>query len=149
MQILMLDDIGVRVLAFERPVAATFDLCASTAGQAAPSCALNHLFDAIGTAIGLPGHAEGVYTAWIFVVNGEVVVAVSILWLRAALSTAHTHAPDRVATERPVRGVDVVDMLLGDPGKAKRVLDWEPKTKFAELVRLMVDEDLELLKAQQ
>ena len=42
-----------------------------------------------------------------------------------------------------------VDMLLGDPGKAKRVLDWEPKTKFAELVRLMVDEDLELLKAQQ
>jgi GDPmannose 4,6-dehydratase len=40
-------------------------------------------------------------------------------------------------------------MLLGDPGKAKRVLDWEPKTKFAELVRLMVDEDLELLKAQQ
>jgi len=42
-----------------------------------------------------------------------------------------------------------VDMLLGDPGKAKRVLDWEPKTKFAELVRLMVDEDLQLLKAQQ
>ena len=42
-----------------------------------------------------------------------------------------------------------VDLLLGDPGKAKRVLNWEPKTKFAELVRLMVDEDLKLLKAQQ
>jgi len=42
-----------------------------------------------------------------------------------------------------------VDLLLGDPGKAKRVLNWEPKTKFSELVRLMVDEDLKLLKAQQ
>jgi GDPmannose 4,6-dehydratase len=42
-----------------------------------------------------------------------------------------------------------VDLLLGDPGKAKRVLNWEPKTKFVELVRLMVDEDLKLLKAQQ
>lgn len=42
-----------------------------------------------------------------------------------------------------------VDMLLGDPGKAKRVLGWEPKTKFAELVQLMVDEDLQLLRAQQ
>tara|TARA_Y100000588_G_scaffold382798_1_gene471015 strand:- start:501 stop:1526 length:1026 start_codon:yes stop_codon:yes gene_type:complete len=38
-----------------------------------------------------------------------------------------------------------VDMLLGDPGKAKRVLGWEPATKFEGLVRLMVDEDLKLL----
>jgi len=36
-----------------------------------------------------------------------------------------------------------VDLLLGDPGKAKRVLGWEPKVTFKALVRLMVDADME------
>ncbi len=35
-----------------------------------------------------------------------------------------------------------VDLLLGDPTKAKRQLDWEPKTDFEELVAMMVDADL-------
>ena len=35
-----------------------------------------------------------------------------------------------------------VDFLLGDASKAKRVLGWEPKTSFAELVREMVAHDL-------
>jgi GDPmannose 4,6-dehydratase len=39
-----------------------------------------------------------------------------------------------------------VDLLIGDYSKAKRQLGWEPKTKFAELVKLMVDADLKLLK---
>lgn len=39
-----------------------------------------------------------------------------------------------------------VDMLLGDYSKAKRVLKWEPKVKFKDLVRLMVDHDLALAK---
>ena len=38
-----------------------------------------------------------------------------------------------------------VDFLLSDPAKAKRLLNWEPKIKFHELVRIMVDADLELL----
>ncbi len=38
-----------------------------------------------------------------------------------------------------------VDLLVGDPAKAKRVLGWEPKTSFEELIRRMVDSDLELL----
>jgi GDPmannose 4,6-dehydratase len=38
-----------------------------------------------------------------------------------------------------------VDHLIGDYGKAKEKLGWEPKTSFEELVRLMVDADLELL----
>ena len=37
-----------------------------------------------------------------------------------------------------------VDQLLGDATKAKRELGWEPKVRFKELVRLMVDADLEL-----
>ena len=39
-----------------------------------------------------------------------------------------------------------VDLLIGDYGKAKRKLGWEPRTKFVDLVRLMVDADIKLLK---
>jgi GDPmannose 4,6-dehydratase len=35
-----------------------------------------------------------------------------------------------------------VDLLLGDPSKAKRNLGWEPKVGFETLVTMMVDEDL-------
>lgn len=41
-----------------------------------------------------------------------------------------------------------VDLLIGDPGHAKRVLNWQPKTSFDELVRLMVEADLALLKRE-
>lgn len=40
-----------------------------------------------------------------------------------------------------------VDHLIGDASKAKKILGWEPKTSFDELVRLMVEADLELEKA--
>jgi len=36
-----------------------------------------------------------------------------------------------------------VDILLGDPSKAKKILRWEPKVKFKELVKMMYEEDLE------
>jgi GDPmannose 4,6-dehydratase len=39
-----------------------------------------------------------------------------------------------------------VDILIGDYSKAKRQLGWEPKTRFADLARLMVDADIELLR---
>ena len=35
-----------------------------------------------------------------------------------------------------------VDFLLGDAGKAKRNLGWEPRISFGELVKMMVREDL-------
>ncbi|MEX0322324.1 MAG: GDP-mannose 4,6-dehydratase [Puniceicoccaceae bacterium] len=35
-----------------------------------------------------------------------------------------------------------VDLLIGDPTKAKEKLGWEPATKFADLVKLMTDADL-------
>ena len=37
-----------------------------------------------------------------------------------------------------------VDLLLGDPTKAKQKLGWAPKTSFTELVEMMVDHDVEL-----
>ncbi len=39
-----------------------------------------------------------------------------------------------------------VDHLIGDPAKAKEKLGWVPKTSFDELVRLMVESDLEIEK---
>lgn len=39
-----------------------------------------------------------------------------------------------------------VDLLLGDYSKARNALRWEPKTKFEQLVRLMVDADVNRLK---
>jgi GDPmannose 4,6-dehydratase len=41
-----------------------------------------------------------------------------------------------------------VDLLLGDPSKAKRVLGWEPEVSFEQLVRMMVDADLERNRKQ-
>jgi GDPmannose 4,6-dehydratase len=38
-----------------------------------------------------------------------------------------------------------VDLLIGSPAKAERVLGWKPKTSFEQLMRLMTDADLQLL----
>jgi len=38
-----------------------------------------------------------------------------------------------------------VDVLLGDASKARQRLGWQPKVSFAELVRIMVDADLQAL----
>ena len=40
-----------------------------------------------------------------------------------------------------------VDLLIGDATKAKKALGWEPKVRFPELVRIMVDADLVLVEA--
>ena len=47
--------------------------------------------------------------------------------------------------ERPAE----VDLLIGDPAKAKKQLGWEPKTTFKELVGLMVDEDMKLAQQEK
>lgn len=41
-----------------------------------------------------------------------------------------------------------VDLLIGDPSKAKTKLGWSPKTSFTELVHMMVDSDLARLSAK-
>jgi GDPmannose 4,6-dehydratase len=38
-----------------------------------------------------------------------------------------------------------VELLMGDPYKAKHVLGWEPKVRFEELVKMMVNADIERL----
>ena len=46
--------------------------------------------------------------------------------------------------ERPTE----VDLLIGDPRKAKRDLGWAPRVKFEELVQIMVDADLEVARKE-
>jgi GDPmannose 4,6-dehydratase len=46
--------------------------------------------------------------------------------------------------ERPAE----VDILLGDASKAKKILGWEPKVRFHQLMRIMVDADMDLLSRQ-
>jgi GDPmannose 4,6-dehydratase len=42
-----------------------------------------------------------------------------------------------------------VDVLIGDASKAKRVLGWEPKMTFKQLVRLMVDADVATMDSKE
>jgi len=39
-----------------------------------------------------------------------------------------------------------VDLLLGDSSKARRVLKWKPKVDFKQLVRMMVDSDMQVVR---
>lgn len=41
-----------------------------------------------------------------------------------------------------------VDLLVGDPSKAKAKFGWEPKTKFSELVKIMVEADIAACKEE-
>lgn len=50
--------------------------------------------------------------------------------------------------ERFMRPAEV-DLLIGSYDKAKKVLGWEPKTSFKELVNMMVDSDMNLVKNQK
>lgn len=41
-----------------------------------------------------------------------------------------------------------VELLIGDPSKAKKQLPWEAKIRFKDLVRIMVESDLELARQE-
>jgi GDPmannose 4,6-dehydratase len=42
-----------------------------------------------------------------------------------------------------------VDVLLGDPTKAREVLGWSPRVRFQELVQMMTDSDLKAVQSNQ
>jgi GDPmannose 4,6-dehydratase len=50
-----------------------------------------------------------------------------------------------VQDERFMRPAEV-DLLVGNPAKARQELDWQPTVTFEELVCMMVDADLRLLQ---
>ncbi len=55
---------------------------------------------------------------------------------------------DYIVTDpRLVRPAEV-DLLVGDSSLAKEKMDWEPEVTFEELIKMMVENDLKLLKAE-
>jgi GDPmannose 4,6-dehydratase len=54
---------------------------------------------------------------------------------------------DHVVVDQSLYRPAEVDHLLGDASKARRELEWEPTVSFEELIRMMVDSDMERLKS--
>jgi GDPmannose 4,6-dehydratase len=69
--------------------------------------------------------------------------------VRECLEIAFDHAglsiDDHVSTDQSLHRPAEVEHLIGDPGKARLRLGWEPTVRFEELIRMMVDADLKLL----
>jgi len=79
--------------------------------------------------LGMPlvWQGEGVHEKGIVAATGKVVLEIDPRYFRPA----------------------EVDLLLGDPAKARRELGWQPKTSFKELVDMMTDADLELAERER
>jgi GDPmannose 4,6-dehydratase len=70
-------------------------------------------------------------------------------FLVEAFSYAGLNWEDHVSIDAKYFRPTEVDLLIGDASKAKRVLGWQPTTTFKDLVRLMVDADIEALERQR
>ena len=70
-------------------------------------------------------------------------------FVAAAFGAAGLEWRDHVVLDPAFVRPAEVDLLLGDPSKAKAKLGWAPKTTFSELVALMVEADLARVAVQQ
>lgn len=64
-----------------------------------------------------------------------------------AFSHVGLHWEDHVEVDPQFLRPAEVDLLIGHPAKAEKVLGWRPEVGFADLVRMMVDADLAALAA--
>ncbi|MCA9185790.1 MAG: GDP-mannose 4,6-dehydratase [Pirellulaceae bacterium] len=70
-------------------------------------------------------------------------------FLELSFAALELNWQDHVETDSRYLRPSEVDLLLGDPSKAKAGLGWEPRTSFAELVQLMVDADWTLAREEK
>jgi GDPmannose 4,6-dehydratase len=68
--------------------------------------------------------------------------------LEIAFDQAGVAIDDHVEIDPGLQRPAEVDHLIGDPGKAQRMLGWTPQTTFEQLIRLMVDADHRLLSGR-
>jgi GDPmannose 4,6-dehydratase len=68
--------------------------------------------------------------------------------LEIAFDQAGLAIGDHVEIDQSLRRPAEVDQLVGDASKAQRKLGWTPETSFEQLIRLMVDSDLQLLSGR-
>jgi GDPmannose 4,6-dehydratase len=69
--------------------------------------------------------------------------------IEAAFGAAGLDWKKHVKVDRAYLRPAEVDLLCGDASKARRKLGWRPKVGFAELVRMMVESDIQSLRRQQ
>jgi GDPmannose 4,6-dehydratase len=67
-------------------------------------------------------------------------------FLQEAFDYAKLDWKEHVAIDNRYLRPTEVDLLLGDSSKARRVLKWTPKVKFTQLVRMMVDSDMQVVR---
>ena len=92
-------------------------------------------------AVLLPAHASDASAVGVFELHREMVEDVPVRGVRAALPAAHRDRFDGMRAERPVRHVDVVDVLLDDvvarePGEVEPVPDLPLDVRPGGLARL-------------
>ncbi|MCH6269172.1 GDP-mannose 4,6-dehydratase [Neobacillus citreus] len=79
--------------------------------------------------------------------NDYVVATGKTHTVRELVEIAFTHVglnwEDYVIQDPAFMRPAEVDLLLGDPQKAKKELGWEPKVSFEELIKMMVDHDMQ------
>jgi len=69
-------------------------------------------------------------------------------FLEAAFDYARMDWRKYVAIDKRYFRPTEVDVLIGDSRKARKKLGWKPKVNFKQLVRMMVDADMELVERQ-
>jgi GDPmannose 4,6-dehydratase len=73
--------------------------------------------------------------------------------VRELVEVAFSHAGldwrDYVVTDPAFIRPAEVDLLIADPTKARTELGWAPRTSFEELIRMMVDADIERLERRR
>jgi GDPmannose 4,6-dehydratase len=69
-------------------------------------------------------------------------------FVEAAFGCAGLNWKEHVEIDSRYMRPTEVDFLLGDASKARRQLGWRPQVKFDELVRMMVDGDMELARRE-
>ncbi len=70
-------------------------------------------------------------------------------FLEEAFAVIGKRWEDHVEIKQELFRPTEVDLLVGDASKAKRDFDWEAKVKFKDLVKILVDADIALLKNPQ
>ena len=88
------------------------------------------------------------YSVKDFINKASSILKLNLKWVGKGLSAKALDENGNVIIEcdkkyfRPTE----VDILLGDPTKAKKKIGWEPKISFDKLVEEMVEKDLEFIK---
>jgi GDPmannose 4,6-dehydratase len=84
-----------------------------------------------------------------FVEKAFAQVGMSIQWKNSGIDVVgidHAAGKEIVRLDPYYFRPTEVDLLIGDPSKAKKKLGWQPKVKFEELVKIMVQADAEELQ---